>query len=70
VISRDQAVAEIESERQQLSALTDALPILFAIVDTEGRYEFVNRAYEKWGRMKSGLEGRRVPNMVSEDDFA
>ncbi|MCW8887828.1 MAG: response regulator [Gammaproteobacteria bacterium] len=44
----DKKVAELESQRKQLHAITDALPVLIAEVDQELKYKYVNHAYKTW----------------------
>jgi PAS domain S-box-containing protein len=43
-------------DRAQLFTLTDALPVLVSVVGRDQRYEFANKAYERW----FGPEGGRV----------
>lgn len=67
VIARDRAIADIDLERRQLRDLTDRLPILFAVVDADQRYEFVNSAYEILGKSPTEIEGLRVVDVIDAD---
>lgn len=69
VVSRERAMVEIERERAQLRDLIDALPVLFAVVGRDGRYEFANKAYEALGWGAGGVEGRHVAEVLGEDGY-
>ncbi|MDW4499937.1 chemotaxis protein CheB [Sulfitobacter sp. D35] len=69
VIARDRSIAELDRERAQLRDMTDALPVLFAIVDRDARYEFVNKAYEAWGADTGEVEGSLVSDILDDDAF-
>jgi len=48
-----------------LQSVIEALPALVAVVGTDGRYRFVNSAFERWaGLPRSDLLGRRVAEVV------
>lgn len=53
-------------ERTRLyRSIADELPIMISYINSEGRYEFVNRAYEVFfGRTRDQLVGRRVREMI------
>ncbi len=70
VIARDQAVKDIDAERRQLRELTESLPILFAIVDKEQRYEFVNSAYKRWVQPTERVDGNRMSDLLGPDAYA
>lgn len=65
VIARGRALDSIEEERRQLRDMADSLPILFAVIDGDQRYEFVNKAYEFWGRTADEIEGLRMSDLVN-----
>ncbi len=69
VISRDQMVAGIDTERRQLRDMADSLPILFAVIDADQRYEFVNGAYGYWGLVPDQIEGKRVADLVNPEAY-
>lgn len=70
VISREKSLTAIEKERKQLRSMTDALPILFAVIDHEGRYEFVNKAYEKWGHSIEEITGKHISDVLDEGGYS
>jgi PAS domain S-box-containing protein len=57
--------AKAETERQALRSLADAMPILFAVVNRQGRYEFVNDAYRVFGE-PGRLIGKRVRDVIGD----
>jgi two-component system, chemotaxis family, CheB/CheR fusion protein len=61
------SLEEAERERQALRSFADAMPILFSVVDSEGRYEFVNRAYRHFGEAPGRLVGRKVSEVIGPE---
>jgi PAS domain S-box-containing protein len=61
---------EAERERLALRSFADAMPILFSVVDAQGRYEFVNEAYRTMGVHPDGLMGRHVSAVIGEAAYA
>ena len=54
----------------ELRELTDALPLLVAIVGPDHRYRFANRHYEAWfGVPRERLVGMHVRDLVGEDAY-
>ena len=48
-------------------AITNAVPVLFAYVDRDERYRFVNRAYEAWfGLPHDQIVGQRLVDLLGE----
>jgi PAS domain S-box-containing protein len=65
-----EAVSALERRERQLRAITDALPVLISEVDAEGRYAFVNRAYEEWfAHAADGIRGRSVAEFLGPEAF-
>jgi PAS domain S-box-containing protein len=55
---------------EQLSAVTDALPVLVSYIDASHRYRFVNRTFEKWlARSRENVIGRHVLDVVGQDIY-
>jgi two-component system CheB/CheR fusion protein len=69
VIARGRALQSIDEERRQLRDMADSLPILFAVIDTNERYEFVNGAYAFWGVSTDEIEGKRIADLVNSDAY-
>ncbi|MBK7858093.1 MAG: PAS domain-containing protein [Archangiaceae bacterium] len=58
--------AEALSLRDRLSTLADVLPVLFALVDRDARYQYVNRGYEQLqGRPREQFIGRSLREMAT-----
>jgi PAS domain S-box-containing protein len=56
---------------RRLEQVTDALPVLISQVGADGRFEFVNRAYEEWfGRGRENLKGRHLEEVLGPDLFS
>ncbi|WP_164468210.1 HWE histidine kinase domain-containing protein [Caulobacter vibrioides] len=52
-------------------AMADAVPILISYVDSDERYRFVNRAYERWfGVDRAQIEGRPLREVVGDVAYA
>lgn len=61
---------ETERERKALRSFADAMPILFAVVNQEGRYDFVNKAYWAFGREPCSIVGQHVMDVVGPEAYA
>lgn len=62
---RVSAVAEVRRTATELRQLADALPVLIAYIDTDGRYRFGNRAHTRWfGVNADALAGRPLADVV------
>jgi PAS domain S-box-containing protein len=63
--------ADVAAERERLGLVADAVPALVSFVDADRRYRFLNHSYEVWfGRPKSELIGRRMPDLIGEEAYA
>ncbi len=75
VYSRDvtvekQATEELARRSGWLRLVTDAVPALISYVDAQGRYQFINQAYEAWfGRPREEAIGRHMRDVVGEAAF-
>jgi PAS domain S-box-containing protein len=53
---------------QQLQVVADNVPSLVSYVDAEGRYRFVNSAYERWfGYSREEILGRHLRDVIGEE---
>jgi PAS domain S-box-containing protein len=72
--SLSEVLRETEALRRrerQLLAITDALPVLVAVVDLDRRYQFANAAYERWfGSAQVELVGRHVGDVIGPAAYA
>lgn len=67
----------VEAERQLADAeqrrrdLIDALPVLAAYIDRDGRFQYVNRAYERlWRQPREAIVGKTVRELFGEKLYA
>lgn len=68
-ISSERARLEIQREREQLKALTDALPIRFSVLGADERYEMVNSAYETPERRPEEFERMSIREDIGEQAY-
>ncbi len=61
---------ELTLQRQQLSLVADAMPVLIAYVDQDLKYQFANASYEKWfGVPIADVVGRPVWDVVGQHAY-
>lgn len=71
ITERREAQDGLVSERSKLQLITDAVPALLSYIDQEGKYVFVNKAYQEWfGRPREYFEGRHPRDVLGEEAFA
>jgi diguanylate cyclase (GGDEF)-like protein/PAS domain S-box-containing protein len=64
----EQALRESE---ERLRTIADNLPVLIGYVDSEKRYQFVNKTYQDWfGGAASEHVGRTLREIMGEEDYA
>lgn len=62
---------ELERQSQILEAVAEAIPSTVVVVDGQGRYRFVNRAFETYcGRSRQQILGRTAMEVLGEDEVA
>ncbi len=67
---RRQVEQALRTSEAQLRLTTDALPALIAYVDSQQRYQFVNKTYEAWhGIPKAELIGHHVRDLLKADIY-
>jgi diguanylate cyclase (GGDEF)-like protein/PAS domain S-box-containing protein len=67
----DEVRARQEQERQAatLRSVTEALPAIVAVVGADGRYRFVNSAFERWvGTQRGSIIGRTLLEVLGRTD--
>ena len=63
--------AALATSEADLRRIADALPVLIAFVDREGRYRFANRLYEDWFYVSpEDMLGRHISEVLGHDDYA
>ncbi|MET0388567.1 MAG: CheR family methyltransferase, partial [Polyangiales bacterium] len=71
VTALKRAVAEARRVQRRLELITDALPVLISYVDKQQRYQFNNKAYERWfGRSREELRGKEVREILGPETYA
>lgn len=63
------AVRASEQERVALRSFADAMPIFLAVLDSNERYEYVNKAYNSLGN-PSAIIGKRVEELAGPDTYS
>ncbi len=70
-VRRHRVVRELEESRRRYRLVADAMPVLLALCDADGRYVFCNAAYREWfGVEPEALIGRKVREVTGEDAYA
>ncbi len=63
--------ARTRDAMEEMRKITDALPMHISYVDAEGRYVYVNAAYENWyGRPRVEIEGKRAKDLIGPKNKA
>lgn len=71
VSSEHRARRELERQSEILNAVAEAIPSTVVVVDGQGRYRFVNRAFEAYcGRPREQILGRTAMDVLGEDEVA
>ena len=66
----DRSVRGLAESEERLRLVTDDLPVLVSLIDTDLRYRFVNAAYERWfGLRKEEILGRQMVEVLGERAF-
>ena len=69
--------AELQARQEQLRhtatlrSVTDSIPAIVAVVGADGRYRFVNTAFERWcGAPRDHIVGRAISEVLGPDEYA
>ncbi len=67
VTERKRAEEALRSSENQLSLITDSIPLLISYVDSEHRYQFVNRSYIEWfGESRTEVIGKHLSEILGD----
>ena len=65
ISAQQRARADLFRQQRTLSSIAEAIPDVIAVVDREGRYEFVNSAFEKLvGPSRAEIVGHRIGEVM------
>jgi PAS domain S-box-containing protein len=68
ITDRKRAEDAARDGERQLRLITDALPVLVGLVGADGRYRFVNRAYQDWfGRTRDDIIGKTLADVLGDE---
>ncbi len=71
ITERRRAEEARSRSEEQFRIVTDALPVLVSYVDTDGRYQFVSAAYERWfGRPREDILGKHLSELLGSEGYA
>ena len=69
-ITRKQSEAALHDSEAQLRLITDTLPVLVSYVDSQQRYQFVNKTYEDWYRRpRTQIIGNHIKETIGEVNY-
>ena len=70
VSDRVRAEQSFQRSEQHLRLITDALPVLIAYIDCQGRYRYINRTYETWyGKSRDHIIGKSMPELWGKASY-
>jgi PAS domain S-box-containing protein len=65
---RDRAQKQAEQSRRLVQELADNIPEFITLKDTEGRFQFVNKRFEEWTKLKrEDVIGKTVHDIYSKE---
>jgi len=68
--TKEESFQEIFANQQTMSMILDHLPLLVSYLDTELRYRYVNKTYEKWmGLSMNDVYGKFVKDIIGENSY-
>ena len=72
VLSRklDKRNEQLQTHREELRIITDALPVLIAEIDTDHRYTYANKTHEEWCRYPvENIVGKHMQDVLGKDAY-
>lgn len=68
--TKEDAFQEVFANQQNMSLILDHLPLLVSYLDTDLRYRYVNKTYEKWmGLSINDVYGKFVKDIVVKNSY-
>ena len=66
----EKKVQQLDTQKEQLRLITDALPVLIAEVDKDYRYLYVNKTYGDWFNLSCDeIVGKRMDEIIGDEAF-
>jgi PAS domain S-box-containing protein len=66
----DKKLHELQTQKEYMQLITDAMPALISHIDNDYRYQYVNKAYEDWYHVcRSEIVGKPVSDIIGEQAF-
>lgn len=70
ITGRKKAIENLIKSEEQIRLITDALPCLIAFVNTQQKYQFVNKAYEeRFGISKEAIQGKYIWEVIGQKAY-
>ncbi len=70
ITERRQAEEALRQSEKQLRLITEAIPELVGYLDTDGRYQFCNKAFETWfGCSRTEIQNLKVEDVVGAEAY-
>ena len=67
----DKRAEELAQSRRIIDGITDGVPVLLAYLDSDERYQFVNKNYGRWfGRQANDYIGKTAKEALGKDVYA
>ncbi len=68
VSERKQLEEQVARQTETLRLVTEAIPAIVAVIGADGRFRFVNNAFEHWiGRPRRQIVGRQLSEVLGDD---
>ncbi|MCG6970844.1 MAG: response regulator [Gammaproteobacteria bacterium] len=66
----DKKLQELQTQKEYMQLITDAMPVLISHIDQDYRYQYANKTYEDWFHISRGeINGKHVRDIVGEQGF-
>jgi PAS domain S-box-containing protein len=66
----DKKLHELQTQKEYMQLITDAMPALISHIDNDYRYQYVNKAYEDWYHVcRREIIGKPVADVIGEKAF-
>jgi PAS domain S-box-containing protein len=71
ITSQKQTEIALQQSKARLQLITDSIPGCISYIDSQQRYQFVNKTYETWfNQRREDILGSRVEEVIGPDSYA